>query len=310
LIENIPTQDEFMDSGLDLFNTAWDISLNLLRDLSEAESFGVDTGDIEDEYWKSAKRRLSAAYSLVLQGIEFLIKGQISAVSPYILISASPKEWPSKCDKEDRAFADFKTIDAHDLVKVANTVCPTRYSAEFSERIDELRKTRNSIIHTIDRRIAVTILQVIEEVLWICSNNSTKIEWAKVRKKYLENDPIAKLHSTDHVDGFHVQEFALVFDLLGKSKVEKYFEIPKTQRRYICPSCYESCRSNESSLIPKTAYLKPNTPQSTILYCPICSNTFTIKRKSCNNLPCKGNVIEEQDWLCLTCGDNVECEDD
>lgn len=255
MIEHIPSKDEFTNSGIDLFNNAWEICLNLLRDLSEADQFDIDTSEIEEEYWSSAKRRLSAAYTMVLQGVEFLIKGKITEISPYILISNSPKDWPSKCDKQNRSFADFKTIDAQDLIKVANTVCDSRYSDDFSVRIDELRKTRNSIIHTVDRRVNVTISQVIEEILWICENDTTKIDWFSVRNKYLEEDPIAKLHSTDHVDSVHVWEFCLVADLLGKAKSETYLGIPNKQRRYICPVCLENCESNESDLKPVIAFL-------------------------------------------------------
>jgi len=44
-------------------------------------------------YWAAAERELANAIAIAHQGVEFLLKGRIALVSPYLLIVQDPKHW-------------------------------------------------------------------------------------------------------------------------------------------------------------------------------------------------------------------------
>jgi hypothetical protein len=56
------------------------------------------------------------------------------------------------------------------------------------------------------------------------------------------------------------------------------------------------------------AHLMPNVPESTNLYCIICGNSRKVIREDCKNNECKANVIDYEEYICLTCGQDF-CED-
>ncbi len=96
-------------------------------------------------------------------------------------------------------------------------------------------------------------------------------------------------------------ELFIVFSLLKPAQVKKFFGIDKKQRIYICPKC-----KNESSdfkmIEPRYAVLRPNTPESTYLYCFVCRDSHPVTRDDCEDSECKGNVISDEYGDCCTCG--------
>ncbi len=103
-----PESDDFIKTGLTLFNFAWDTVATLITDLDDSEFFGVDVHEVSDAFWLSSKQKLSTSLAVAQQGIEFVLKGKIAEVSPFLLIAGGPNEWPKKCDKNDTNFADFR----------------------------------------------------------------------------------------------------------------------------------------------------------------------------------------------------------
>ena len=91
MIIDIPTANDFQHAGIEFINLAMDQVFSLYDNIenSELEEWG-DCDEIES-YWKSAQRTLSNALTLVQQGIEFLLKGRIVNVSPFLLISGEPR---------------------------------------------------------------------------------------------------------------------------------------------------------------------------------------------------------------------------
>lgn len=68
MIRDIPTSQDFFESGIELFDFAWDTVAALLTNLSEAEELGIDPAEVSAEYWAAAKRRLSTALAMTQQG--------------------------------------------------------------------------------------------------------------------------------------------------------------------------------------------------------------------------------------------------
>ncbi len=173
MIQDIPTKADFDNNGIAFLNLAWKSVMGISFGLPEqpVEPLGPDATEEQlqesaeeerrwseavSEYWCAAQQELATAVALAQQGTEFLLKGKIASISPFLLISGDPKDWPAGCDKTDTPFADFKTIDAQDLLRAHDTVCSPPLSDKFKERFEQLRRLRNSVMHTVDRRLQFT----------------------------------------------------------------------------------------------------------------------------------------------------------
>lgn len=305
MIIEIPTYEDFESSGLIFLNLAWDSVQEILStlDQSELEQWDSD-GEISDEFWSSAQKPLITALALVQQATELLIKGKIAEVSPYLLIAGEPRSWPKGCDKTHTVFVDFRTIDAQDLIRVYNTVVANALDDAFAESYEDLRRTRNRIMHSVDKKFRTTPKEIIITILEVVHNLVAPCSWLKSRRFYLENHPNSIAYSTDHLEGSLAQEIIFVADLIDKVKFKKYFEIDLKKRRYHCPNCNYQC--GDFSIQPKFAQLDPNLPTSTNLHCYLCGTDRTVIRKKCNVDDCKSNVIDDEEKFCLLCLEEQE----
>jgi hypothetical protein len=259
-----------------------------------------------EQYWKQAQRPLSTALSLIQQGTEFLLKGHIATVSPYLLILGDPSNYPSKSHERNIRFSEFKTIDAQDLVKVYNTVSTGRLPDNFRQRFEDLRSKRNIIMHTVDPELYIKTENLFVEILEICHYLIEPNSWIKIRGQFIQNEPESVLYSPETRELFNLRlalEINLVIDLLTPSANNKYFNFNKKTRRYFCPSCYSGFRENyEDEQIPRLAQLIPNEPTSNTIYCLVCNESYEVLREDCTAEDCLGNVIDPDDGTCLTCG--------
>ena len=300
MITEIPTSDDFRQSGTAYLNLAWDSTVELALNLDDAHIDEWDTtGDVTDEYWAAAQRPLATAVTLVQQGIEFLLKARIAGVSPFLLITPNPSDWPRGCQTADTPFSEFKTIDAQDLVRVHDTVTDSRLPPEFVTRFETLRRQRNTIMHTVDRHTRFAATEVILSILEITESLLGKNVWVSCRRSFLENDPDAIAHTTDHVSGVMAREFLKVIDLLQPAMLQRFFGYNKRQRRYLCYNCQLACA--DWGLEARTAQLQPNSPVSKAVYCFVCEERTVVQRRSCREDDCRGNVLEATEGTCLTC---------
>ncbi|GAA5531526.1 hypothetical protein [Herpetosiphon gulosus] len=299
MILDIPSKQEFEDAGTNFLNLAWDAVIQRIIDLEDSDFEQWDTdGTVSDEYWNASQKSLTMAVSLVQQGVEFLLKSRIVNVSPFLIIAGDSRDWPRGCDKSDLSFADFRTIDAQDLIRVHNTVSSVRLEDNFKDFFNDLRSLRNRIMHTVDKKARARPEQVIVYILEVSNELLSPLKWIPTRINYLLNNPIVVIHTSDHVDAQLTYEILLVIDMLKPADRKKYFGLTK-QRRYMCPICLRNC--TEMDIYPDLAQLQPNTPSSTTLYCIVCQKTIDVKRIDCQSDNCKGNVISHND-MCLTCG--------
>lgn len=300
MITDIPTPADFQSIGVQLLNCAWDTAAALLIDIDEADYFINDTTEYIDAFWSAARLQRSTALSVAQQGSEFLLKGRIASVSPFLLLGAVPKEWPGGCASRDKPFSDFRTIDAQDLIKVHNTCCSPRLLDSFITEFEDLRKKRNSIMHSIDKSLPIHVSDLVVAVLSINEALGDDKNWVRVRRTYLKEAPLSQMHSSDWVDPRLVAEFMSIRDLLKPAELKRFFAFDKKQRNYICPNCAYSV-APESEYRPLTALLKPNTPESTELWCFVCEETNEIERKDCTEKDCESNVRSYEQGRCLTC---------
>lgn len=302
MIIEIPNKIDFEKSGLSMLNLAWDAITTLYRDLKNAEVEEWDEdGEVTEEFWQSAQHPISIALALAQQGIELLLKGKIAEISPFLLLVGNPKEWPTRCTAKDIPFADFRTIDAYELIRAHDTVLKEKLSESFKNNFEDLRRLRNVIFHCVDKKSRPTAEYVFRVILEASVNLQGPKKWIKTRRLYLENTPESVAYSTDYVEATLISEVENLLKLLKPAEAKRLLGFDKKQRAYICYQC--ALNSKDEGLLPKYAQLDPNTPDSNQLYCLVCDEYYEVIRKDCNKEGCPGNVLDAEDGLCLTCYD-------
>lgn len=301
MITNVPTADDFAQHGLMFLNLAWDTVFDLILRSDEIEEYDEPDKELTDSYWQSAKRPLSMAHALAQQGAEIVLKSKIATVSPYLLVTAPASDWPRGCDKGNTPFADFRTMDAQDLIRACNAVEDSSLPEQFVATYEKFRKQRNALFHTVDDRLQFSDTEIIRYILNVAQLIRPGL-WPAIRKQHLEETPIFAAYAVDEVSNQLCSEMMAMIDRLGRYDLREWFDFDKNQRRYICPFCYRDMEINYDPLLPKTAQLRPNEPTSCNLHCFVCCKEIAVLRKSCGEHECPGNVIHSgDDHECLVC---------
>lgn len=299
MITHIPSSGDYEKSALSMLNLSWEMALELAIQLDEAKE---DDNEVEEaDYWAACHTQLTTSISLVQQALDFQLKARIAAISPYLLIAGPPKDWPKGCHTKDIPFADFYAIEAQDLIRAHDTVSDQRVPEEIRQLFENLRKLRNSIMHTVDERLKVEVPQVIIAVLKISNWCIGCGKWIDVRRRQIEESPssVAYAAYSDHAMFLIARELLKIVEILKPSDVKCFLGIDKNQRRYICPVCASEC--SEDDIEPNLAFLVPNTPISTNVHCYICDEDYAVLRRHCSAPDCKGDVIWVDEMKCLTC---------
>nr|WP_123784787.1 hypothetical protein [Pirellula staleyi] len=281
-------------------NLAWQTAIDLGLNLDEADYFDRDDKDtVPDQYWAAAQRPLSTAVSLLQQGIEFLIKARIAAVSPFLLIDGSPRDWPSKCNQVDTPYSVFKTIDAQDLIRAHNTLCTPRLLDAFVSTYERLRKRRNTIMHTVDPTLRFTATEVLVDVLEISEVFTGPNKWTAHRAEAIDAEPCSVAYWGGSCIVRLARECLYATQELEPAQCLRFFGFNARQRRYRCYNC--QLENSDSDIVVDTAQLQPNTPTSITVHCFVCRGNYDVVRQKCPKRGCKGNVLDAEDRICLTC---------
>jgi len=304
VITDIPDKQDFLQNGLSMLNLAWDAVARLLIDLDYADLDAEGEEELTKKvYWKAAQHPISVALALAQQGIELLLKGRITEISPFLLLTG-PRDWPSGCNGKDTPFADFRTIEAHELIRVHDTVVSERLSDSFKSQFENIRRLRNTIFHGVDKRLRPTVEDVVRVVLEAVHCLYEPRGWVRLRRDYLESTPNSIAYSGPGSELILIEEMLHAIKILKPFETKKYLGFHKNRRRYICYTCALNC--SEADLEPKIAVLDPNTPDSTTLYCFVCDKHYAVIRQKCTNDKCLGNVIDAEDGVCLSCYKGVD----
>jgi hypothetical protein len=317
MITDIPTKADFDNNAIGFLNLAWQsvLSISLSRPKQPVKELSKEAtqeqhAQAEEEnrrweqdvqqYWQAVQQELATAVALVQQATEFLLKGKIAAVSPFLLVSGTPADWPRGCDRNDIPFADLKTIDAQDLIRCHDTVCTPRLTDQFKQRFEQLRRLRNSIMHTVDRRLNFTTLDGLLAILEVVEPLIGPNTWLGLREQYLSRQPNFFPNQEDVCRCRMARETVHVIDLLQPDPVRRFFGFDKKQRRYLCPGCEQECANWQIGVT--LAQLVPNTAESSNVFCILCRESHEVIRKACGQANCRGNVVSVLSGKCLTCG--------
>lgn len=297
MIVDIPSHDDFLRTGLGLLDIAWDTVAGLIMDLVSSQYMGPADPELAAAFWEASRQRLSVSLATAQQAVEFILKARIAEVSPFLLIGSLPRDWPRKCDQRDTQFADFRTIDAQDLLRVHDAVVPTRLGPDFLAKYEELRKTRNSIMHTVDSRISPHAADVVCDILAIYRLLFPEGNWFALRREYLERSPLAELYSGDFVDEQLVLEFERVDAVLGTGLLSAALGMSDSLR-FVCPECARAVDGETRD--PRCAF---ETEDGTSIECILCGNVCSVSPGNCQE--CGTGLVSADREFCVICGNFV-----
>jgi hypothetical protein len=302
MIIEVPNAADFEQTGLDYLNLAADQAFSLSIDFIYA-GYEASWEDEIREFWRAAQRQLASALALVEQGAQFMLKARIAEISPFLLIVGTPRDWPRGIGSRDVPFAEFRTLDAQDLVRVHDAVSANRVSSSFAAQFEQLRRRRNTVMHTVDRTLEVTAKEIILLALESVHELLGPRRWIGVRREYHERAPGG---GEEFIESQLLVEVDLLIDVLTRAELLRYFCYRKNQRSYPCPVCIARYQYGDSP--PSTAQLRPNTAIRTNLHCFVCEGNSAVLRKDCCNSGCRSNVILEATKECVTCYEPVPFE--
>ena len=261
---------------------------------------------IGQTHWRQSEKPLAVAIALAQQGAEFLLKAKISSVSPFLLINGEISKWPKSCDKEDKSFADFKTIDAQDLIRTHDTVLHPRLPDKFKQEFEGLRKLRNTAMHSVDMRQRFTVKDAVKAILQISDTLIGSRRWLALLRAFC-NERVDVPAAIGH-DSYRLwkiaEETKHVFELLQPNEVAEFYDFSPKQRQYRCPYCEVNCE--DFHIRVPLAQLRPNEPTSTTVYCLACDETLVVIRRPCSDESCKGNVFLKNSIDVLLVGATID----
>ncbi|MHA3054685.1 hypothetical protein [Acinetobacter sp. ANC 4633] len=170
MIIDIPAKEDFYASADDMVNEAWKKISNLAHTYYELDTDNMfyKSSDYScdyitlglDNYWSHVRPKLISALTLVIQSVEFRLKGLIAEISPYLLLSSSSKNIPN------RSFTQFHSIDAQDLIKVYEMFADKDFSPKFKKWYEDIRILRNRFMHTVDKRSDISPELIFKSIIF------------------------------------------------------------------------------------------------------------------------------------------------
>lgn len=255
MIIDIPTKDDFYSSADDMVNEAWEKISHLAKEYYEIDSrnqFYKISEHFTDEgiwgldrYWDHARPKLISALTLVMQSVEFRLKGLIAEISPYLLLSSSSKNIPDADKSGVRSFAQFRSIDAQDLIKVYEIFSGKELSLKFKKWYDETRILRNKFMHTVDKSSDIEPELIFKSIV-VAHNELSHDEttWIWHRYKYLAHHSARGVDwNKDEIPG-EISEMILAhYELTGainscsRAVANEIFRFDKSAESFHCKQC-------------------------------------------------------------------------
>lgn len=347
MILNLPNKNNFYETANHLLNSAWE---NVILIISESPNYILKTQEVYNFYksedhqhlpavvaeknrqerikksaqsfWFDAKHNLSPSIAMLTQAVEFYIKGNISDISPYLLISSSPKDWPGKSDKETVDFSDFKTVDAQDLLKIHDTMCSEkkRLGDDFKSWFSCLRKKRNKIMHTVSMDDFYDPVDILIQILQCHEFFFGKHGWIDARMSHIENNVTTGFIHLDTekerynyiIEEIH-NDLVVLFHHIKPQQTLRFFNFCKKERACLCPVCILSVQEIYSDCKQTEHFLKTlqQAPENNHLSCFVCGHKakyIGVCNDDVDGNPerdkCFGETVDLQSGECLWCSRN------
>ncbi|WDQ16446.1 hypothetical protein [Rhodopirellula sp. P2] len=310
MIIEVPNASHYEESGFGYLNLAWTEAISHLLHVNDAKETWWDaSADDEDDdapseqeqrFWQRVQKHLGQSLSLSVQGTEFLLKGRIARISPYLLIANKVAEWPKQNSDGNIRFADFKTVDAQDLCRLYGAVSENPLDDEFTDLFTQLRRKRNVLVHSVDNSLKLVAKEILVNCLVVSEHLIGQQKWFGVRREYQVSD--VEDYEDSCVNCVLGREFGILMEVLEPAQLHRFLGLNKRRRYYRCPSCQGECA--DWGLRTLSAFFPTKEPGQRELYCFVCEETFDVERSKCLDEECQGDVLYEDD--CLTCGETQD----
>ncbi|MDP3750095.1 MAG: hypothetical protein Q8Q88_23975 [Phenylobacterium sp.] len=295
MITEIPTAKEFHDAGVNLLYLAWDIAMDLLRG-SDGKYTGAELDEaMLEEYWQKSQIALGNALSLIQQSMELGIKGRITAISPFILISTEHSKWPTI----DASFSDFRTIDAVDLTKVHNAVSTAPLDDTFRAFFDDIRRQRNKLMHSVPKDTFEPGTLIIS-VLTAAETLYNEMPWPERCIQQESQSRVSIIDGGETERNRVMNDIELALKYLKPAQAKRFLGFDKRRRAYLCPNCYATANRDYADDFPLLAQLRTKERSETTLDCKVCGISSVVERRDCKADECKANVLDDE-GMCLFC---------
>jgi len=312
VIVDIPTSEEFIANGEGHLNAAWGQVVDLLLALKEIR-LAVPEGELneadEEKYWASGGQTVAMSVASVQHGVEAVLKGRIAAISPYVLLAGPPSNWPRACDRQDSSFAEFRTVDAQDLLKLHNTVSVQRLSENFQQWFEKLRKDRNKAIHSVSNKLRLTAKDSLHNILEAHEYLFGAKQWLSARAKYLDLIPDNSIRyfrnegTKPYISYALAREFTVVAEELGDQSASRFFGYMPKLDAYCCPKCidlWEQRDFHDSQDVEEVSKTFQRTEIGEF-QCVLCGYSCVPRFSNCDNEEGE-RLFDEASNRCLSCG--------
>lgn len=299
MISNIPDYQDFEQDAKGCLIQAFESVFKIYSGYKDYDDENIYEEVPLNEVWKHNKVTLKASIILLHQGIEAYMKGTIAKNSAYLLLEQKRSDWPTLPDSINKDFNTMFTIAGENLLHTFCAVNSNKLDSETIKFIENIRQNRNKAIHG-----ASTILSdpsnIIHDILKAYTYFFGKDQWFNDIKTWTQSNPLFGYYDWDFESIQSYKYLDFLDAIIGIKQLKKFFNFNIIGRRYFCPTCLHTVQSKDVNLCSKWAFLHPNKPFSTIVYCINCNFNHEIERSDCNKKDCQGNVID-MDGICLTC---------
>lgn len=302
MITDIPTPEEFRSAAINQLYLAWQIAMQAMHQYEELTDYSAVDGEEADkaavDYWRKSQPALANAFGLIQQSMEMALKGRIAEVSPYLLISRDPKDWPKGVDKQPVPFSDFRTLDASDLIKVHNSFIDPPLDQAFRDFWDETRRDRNKVMHSVSSK-SFDPATLVRAILTAAEYLFNDIRWPQRLLAMEADGAIAAYGLDDSIQNAVMRQIDTAIRNLNPAENKRFFGFHDKRRAYVCPHCWYHANRDWQDDWPALAQFPERKPGSVHLYCTLCDKTTEVERVKCTNGGCLADAIYED--MCLTC---------
>jgi hypothetical protein len=302
VITNIPSENEYKLLANSCLVQAFDIIFETDRAIRNHPNKGM-----EERVWEYVRDKLNTAVVLIHQANEAFMKASICQTSPFLLIEEKRTEWSTLPHQKDKPFDNFYTLQSEALLYTFFATAKATYHESLQEHINEIRKVRNQIVHGISKQNLnpkSLLINILDTYTYFRGKD---IWWDEMRNFHLDHPLNEGMDYESFETVLFVERLDYTWNTIGKAELAKHFSVDIKNRKYFCPICLPIDKSLLNKFDYKLSFLVPNDPKATKIICINCSTSADIKRIDCPLDKCKGNVIWE-DYICLTCGEDVSFE--
>lgn len=315
MIINNPTKTDFENVAKENLTQAFNLLFKVHDNYIDHDDEIIKEEVPIEDIWEHHHGTLRTALILLHQAIEGLMKAVICETSPLLLIDKPRKDWPTLPLADNKDFDSLYTIGGEALLTTFCAVDSTiNRDSDLINFIEGIRQKRNQAIHGTNFK-DVTVKYIIENILKAFTIWFGKDTWHKELKQNIFENPLFGYFDSDYESAISYKFLDFALSVIGKAPLSNYVSLDIKNRSYFCPDCKRSIERDFGDLKSKWAFLNPNEPTSTTIYCLNCHHPFEVQREKYNISGCKGNVhFGDPDYeggiVCLTCFETHEYKDE